>query len=74
MHRWEEFNGIKTLNCLYFQFSLLPHSIIVFIPVGISLLLQYLLQVLLGLKVCTVARFWYYQIRNLYTQQYQQKM
>ena len=40
---------MKTLNYLYFQFSLTSHSIIVFIPVGLSLLLH-LLQVMLTFK------------------------
>ena len=51
MHIREDFNWIKTLNCLYFRFSQLSHSIAVFNPVGLSLLLQYLLQVLLGVDV-----------------------
>jgi hypothetical protein len=47
MHRWEDF------NYLYFQISPSCHSIGVFIPVGLSLLLH-LLKVLLGVEVSTV--------------------
>ena len=41
-----DFNSIKNLNFLYFQFSPSSHSIVIFIPVGLSFLLH-LLQVLL---------------------------
>ena len=35
-------------------FSVFAHSVVVFVPVGLSLLLQHLPQVLLGVKVSTV--------------------
>ena len=40
-----------------FQFSLSSHSIVVFIPIGISLLSQHL-QFLLGVEVYTITRPW----------------
>ena len=47
----------KNWNYLHFQVSVSSHSLVVFVPVGLSSFLRHLLQDLLGIQVSSIAWF-----------------